>query len=209
MTRKPATIAFWTGRLPHWEVEDGRYFVTMHLTGAIPPEGQERIHGVADESRRLQRHDHDGRLAIHRRVYAEMERWLDRATTVTQLVNELVARMVIDAIHHRQENDWNMLAYVVMPSHLHFFFELRKPGLKKCLESFRRWTGHQAAKILGTEGAGFWQDEWFDHWSRSESEDERIVDYIQENPVKAKLVTSHLDWPHGSWSDIKRDSDAM
>jgi hypothetical protein len=36
MIRKPETIDFWVGRLPHWEVVDGRYFVTIHLAGAIP-----------------------------------------------------------------------------------------------------------------------------------------------------------------------------
>ena len=47
MIRKPETISFWRGRLPHWEVTSGRYFVTIHLAGAIPPQGQERIHTLA------------------------------------------------------------------------------------------------------------------------------------------------------------------
>ena len=46
MIRKPETVAFWRDRLPHWEVADGRYFVTLHLAGAIPAEGQERIHAA-------------------------------------------------------------------------------------------------------------------------------------------------------------------
>ncbi len=44
MTRNPETIDFWVGRLPHWEVVDGRYFVTIHLSGAIPEAGHHRIH---------------------------------------------------------------------------------------------------------------------------------------------------------------------
>src|SRR5437588_608980 len=31
MLRNPETISFWHGRLPHWEVVGGRYFVTIHL----------------------------------------------------------------------------------------------------------------------------------------------------------------------------------
>ena len=42
MIRRPEAVAFWYGRLPHWEVVGGRYFVTIHLAGAIPPAGQER-----------------------------------------------------------------------------------------------------------------------------------------------------------------------
>ena len=34
----------------------------------------------------------------------------------------------------------------------------------------------------------FWQDEWFDHWPRSDEQDERIMRYIQNNPITAGLV---------------------
>src|SRR5262249_13528856 len=50
MIRKPETVAFWRGRLPHWKVVDGRYFVTIHVAGAIPKQGQERIHALAAEA---------------------------------------------------------------------------------------------------------------------------------------------------------------
>ena len=53
MSRKPKTIAFWTCRLPHWEVEDGRYFVTLHLAGAIPAVGRARIAQIVGELRNL------------------------------------------------------------------------------------------------------------------------------------------------------------
>ena len=35
MIRKPETISFWRKQLPHWEVVDGLYFVTIHVCGAI------------------------------------------------------------------------------------------------------------------------------------------------------------------------------
>jgi REP element-mobilizing transposase RayT len=199
MTRKPETIAFWYGRLPHWEVAEGRYFVTIHLAGAIPPQGQERIHAMTQEYEKLSEHDAEGRLNVQRRIYREMESWLDRTDFAADLQRPDVARMVIDAIRFRQGTTWNMLEYVVMPSHLHLFFELRREGLKHCLEQFKRWTGHEAAKLLGREGPRFWQDEWFDHWSRSDEEDEKIIEYIRQNPVKAKLVKDYRDWPYGSW----------
>ena len=151
MIRKPETIAFWYGRLPHWEVAEGRYFVTLHLAGAIPPQGQERIHTMTREYAKLAEHDAEGRLAIQRRIYREMESWLDRTDFAADLQRPDVAQMVIDALAFRHGRTWNMLEYVVMPSHLHLFFELRGEGLKNSLEQFKRWTGHQAAKLLGGE----------------------------------------------------------
>jgi hypothetical protein len=183
MTRKPDTIAFWYGRLPHWEVAEGRYFVTIHLAGAIPPQGRNRIHAMAQEYAKMAVRDAQGQPKHQRRIYLEMESWLDRTDFAADLQRPAVARMVIDAIALRQETTWNMLAYVVMPSHLHLFFELYKEGLKHSLEQFKRWTGHQAAGLLGRQVPRFWQDEWFDHWSRSDAEDEKIIEYIRQHPV--------------------------
>jgi REP element-mobilizing transposase RayT len=200
MIRKPETIAFWYGRLPHWEVAEGRYFVTIHLAGAIPQQGQDRIHALAQECAKLPEHDAEGRLNLQRCIYAEMASWLDRTDFATDLQQPDVARMIRDSIAFRQGTTWNMLEYVVMPSHLHLFFELLVEGLKNCLEQFKRWTGHQATRLLGRGGRRFWQDEWFDHWSRSDEEDEKIIQYICQNPVKAKLVKDYRDWPYGSWN---------
>jgi len=75
----------------------------------------------------------------------------------------------------------------------------RRAGSEATIEDFKRWTGHQAAKLLGASGERFWQREWFDHWSRSDEEDERIAQYIRENPVKACLVAQYTDWLWGSW----------
>jgi putative transposase len=200
MTRRPNTVAFWRGRLPHWEVEDGRYFVTVHLAGAIPDVAQTRIRDIADEIARLAK-ETDHRLQLQRRVFAEMERWLDRADHISHLTRPDVAHMVREAIRHREKSDWTVMEYVLMPNHIHLFFEVRRPGLKTVIEDFKRWTGHQASKLVTLEDGRFWQDEWFDHWSRSDSEDERIAAYIRQNPVKAKLVERAEDWPFASWSE--------
>jgi REP element-mobilizing transposase RayT len=199
MSRKPETIAFWRGRLPHWEVAEGRYFVTLHLAGAIPQEGQDRIHQLAQEYDELAADDPDTRAQLQRHIYAEMESWLDRSEHVSHLQQPDVAHMLMESIAFRHGRVWNVLEYVVMPNHLHLFFEMRDVGLKKSLEQFKRWTGHQAAKLLKFKDQRFWQDEWFDHWSRSDEEDEKIIEYIRQNPVKAGLIGNHLDWPHGSW----------
>jgi REP element-mobilizing transposase RayT len=205
MKRKPETIAFWRGNLPHWEVVDGRYFVTIHLQGAIPANGQERIRQIAQALDTAAKCNDEVRLRLQRRIFAEMETWLDRAEHNTHLRDPKVAKIVMDAIAFRQGRDWNMFEFVVMPSHVHLLFEVASGvsedgRLKSILEQFKRWTGHEAVKLLGMKDQRFWQDEWFDHWSRSDEEDERIVAYIRRNPVKAGLVTDYLQWPFGSWA---------
>jgi REP element-mobilizing transposase RayT len=200
--RKPKTTAFWVGRLPHWEVEDGRYFITVHLAGAIPPQGRQRLRELGEQVRAVREKDAPEWLTLQRAIFREMEKWLDRARWDPKLQDPRVAEMVVEAIRHRERRgDWHLFEYVIMPTHLHLFGELGVRGLKATLEDFKRWTGHQAAKLLGTDAARFWQREWFDHWSRSDEEDERIAGYIRENPVKAGLVERYMDWRYGSWKE--------
>jgi REP element-mobilizing transposase RayT len=199
MTRKPKTTAFWVGRLPHWEVEDGRYFITIHLAGAIPAAGRLRLMKLAQQARAIQDKGSPAWLSLQRAIFREMERWLDQVGWDPKLRHPQIAQMVVEAIERRRQRaDWHVFAYVVMPTHLHLFSEIGAAGLKETVEDFKRWTGHQAAAILAGDGQRFWQREWFDHWSRSEEEDEKIVNYIRANPVKAGLVQSPTDWPYAS-----------
>jgi len=193
--RKPNTVAFWLGRLPHWEVEDGRYFVTIHLAGAIPLQGRTRLRILSEQVRRLPENGFPAWLHLQRHIFAEMERWLDRGGQCAWFQHQDVAEMAVEAITHRHNRGiWQMYEFVVMPTHVHLFFELRRMGLKETLEEFKRWTGHRAAELLELPSARFWQREWFDHWSRSDEEDEKIAFYIRENPVKAGLVVDSSLW---------------
>jgi putative transposase len=192
--RKPETVDFWRGQLPHWEVVDGRYFVTIHVRGAIPLQGQKRIRELAAAIPKDFLATDPKLLALQRRIFREMEAWLDRTPYCRHFENADVARMCIEAITHRIQRTWNVLEYVVMPSHVHMFLELSEPGLKSQMEQFKRWTGHQAASILHRVGKPFWQGEWFDHWSRSDAQDLEIIKYIRQNPVKAGLVADYKLW---------------
>jgi REP element-mobilizing transposase RayT len=193
--RKPKTVAFWLGRLPHWEVEDGRYFVTIHLAGAIPAEGRTRLRTLSEQVRRIPAKGSPAWLHLQRLTFGEIERWLDRAERCASLQRQDIAEMVVEAVTHRHElGIWQMFEFVVMPTHVHLFFELRRQGLKETLDDFKRWTGHRAVGLLKSASARFRQREWFDHWSRSDQEDERIVRYIRENPVKAGLVVASSLW---------------
>ena len=194
-TRKPKTLHFWRGELPHWQVENGRYFVTIHLKDALPQVACNRIRELCDQYRASSRSstddDNDHSLALSRKIFVEMERWLDSNHSVIHFKQSDLCEMVVEAIQFRQRKAvWEIFSFVVMPSHIHLFFELNDElSLKRELEEFKRWTGHQASKLNPSFSARrFWQSEWFDHWSRSDEEDDKIVRYIQNNPVKARLA---------------------
>ena len=86
-----------------------------------------------------------------------------------------------------------------MPNHVHV---LLRP--KTSMPAITRWlkgsTARQANLILGRTGEAFWQDESFDHRVRDEAELDRIVRYVEYNPVNAGLAANPRDWP---WSSAR------
>jgi REP element-mobilizing transposase RayT len=196
MLRRPKTVNFWASRLPHWEVEDGRYFITMHVAGAIPQAGKDQIRAAAERLRETTSRSPDW-IKLLRRVFAGMERWLDRARHNPWIQQQDVAELIAEAIETRQQRgNWNMFSFALMPNHVHLFGEIPNGEMKSALEGFKRWTGHKAMQLLDPKPERFWQREWFDHWSRSDEQDDRILAYIRNNPIKAGLATQYLSWPY-------------
>ncbi len=88
-------------------------------------------------------------------------------------------------------------AYVVMPNHVHILIEPNVP-LARITHRVKGTSARAANQILGRDGQRFWQDESFDHWVRNAAEFTRIKNYVEQNPVKAGLVTTASDRPWSS-----------
>ena len=92
-----------------------------------------------------------------------------------------------------------MWAWVIMANHVHV---LLTPLLemRQVTRSIKSFSARKANEILGRTGDPFWQDESYDHWIRNQEEMNRIIRYIEWNPVKASLVERVEDWPWSSAS---------
>ncbi len=66
--------------------------------------------------------------------------------------------------------------------------------------AIKSYSARKANHILGRTGEPFWQDESYDHWIRKDDEINRIIRYIEWNPVRASLVERIEDWPWSSAS---------
>lgn len=109
-----------------------------------------------------------------------------------------VAGAVLEVLYIA-ERDWklyDLFAWVVMSNHVHVLIRPHKP-LREVTRAIKSASARAANIILGREGQRFWQVESFDHWVRSNAEFEKIVRYIEDNPVKAGLVERPEDW---KWS---------
>ena len=100
------------------------------------------------------------------------------------------ARNVIQALrHHDTLEQTQMLAFVVMPDHIHWLFTLRNDSLSKIVGSFKSWVSHSL-------GVKLWQSGFHDRAVRQNESLIAISRYIVANPLRAGLVDRIGDYPH-------------
>jgi len=130
-----------------------------------------------------------------------MDRILDTAATgPLYLRMPQVARMVQDAIHSRNDREYALHAYAIMPNHVHLLITPSRE-VSRIMQSLKRFTAREGNRMLGLTGHAFWQDESSDRLVRNDEEFGRIVSYIETNPVKAGLAGSPEEFP---WSSAGR-----
>ena len=204
-------------RLPHWDFPGATYFITACLDGSIPAEGLLDIarfrNELAARPRPENMSDNHWNIRRSKLTFARTDEWLDRRAAVRHLADKVVAAIVADGLYYFAGQRYEMLAYVIMPSHIHWVFTpmrawegtlpVGKSAREKIMHSVKRETGYRCNQQLGLAGA-FWQRESYDHCVEDQDELERIIDYVELNPVKAGLAKSREQWPFSSAYDRQR-----
>lgn len=135
-------------------------------------------------------------VELRRRI----EEYLDAGHGHCWLREANVASMVQGALLHFDEERYRLLSWCIMPNHVHVLIETRAQyPLAGVLHSWKSFSGHAAVRLLRIRGE-FWQREYFDRYVRNAEHYEKVVAYIEENPVKAGLAKIKTDWP---WSSAK------
>ncbi len=170
-------MPFYRRRLPHWQPEDASFFVTWRLFGSVP-------YFKSDDS------------LSHGSNFARMERALDSAENGPRW---LAMKPVADAVEATLLNGaehlgtYHLRAWVLMPNHVHIVLCPMKP-LLDVMRLIKSGTSRAANRVIQRTGTPFWQAESYDHWIRSSAEEEKIVKYIEMNPVRAGLVEEPGAW---------------
>ncbi len=165
-------------RLPHYDVDHATYFVTACLAGSVPAIG------------RLRR--------AEQQSFEESDEWLDMKSPVRLLADRRLARIVCEEICREADVRYELHAYAVMASHIHFVFtplaEWTRPAI---MQSIKGRSARRCNELLGRCG-GFWQSESYDRVVRDSEEFERFVNYVEFNPVKAGLCLRPEEWEFSS-----------
>ncbi len=190
------------GYMPHFDGSHVVQHVTYHLADSLPAEVLARL---AEEVSRIPPRRQDG----ERRK--RMEAWLDAGHGSCLLRSPEAAALVQGAFLHFDAVRYGLLAWVVMPNHVHVLFApMAGWQVARIVASWKSFTGRRLSALRSTTQPArlvprVWSREYWDRYIRDREHFDTTVSYIHANPVKAGLATSPEGWP---WSSARRDPPA-
>ena len=205
--------------LPHWYRPGAAHFVTYRVAGSLPRTALADLRREANRELYFCGRDPGRRTRARKRAFARYDAALHRSGVGCRLGDPRLAGLIADSLRYGDGRWYALLAYCVMPNHVHAVFVPhggREPGavepgigeglptgpLTRIMHSLKSYTAHEANRLLDRTGP-FWQRESYDHWVRDGAELARIVEYVVRNPTTAGLTRAPDEWPW-TWCDSER-----
>lgn len=193
------------GYMPHYETSSRYQMITYRLADSLP---KKVVEAMLEEE--INTADKFAQSERRQRI----EYYLDRGYGSCVLKDPTVAALIIDAWEFFNTERYDLIAYVVMPTHVHLVIKMYKGhelgALVKSWKSFTTKAIHKLyddAEFLADWKSAFpgafptkiWQREYWDRFIRDERHFYKAIDYIHMNPVKAGLCREMSDWPYSSF----------
>ncbi len=195
------------GYLPHCDFPGLVQFVTFRLADSMPA------------SRRGE-WEHLLKIEDVRERRTKLEEYLDRGAGECWLRDPRVGKLCEDALRFFHNDRYELLAWCVMPNHVHVLVQVWQWPLWKMVQSWKKFVARKAGEMLPTERrfpnrrvvavstnapnwssalrSAFWEREYWDTFMRDEAQEKTAVRYIENNPVKAMLCRAPEEWPFSS-----------
>jgi len=193
----PDRIRRWSSRgyLPHIHADGSVHAIAFRLHDSVPASEIERWRAEIESGPRT-----SIGISIDRQLRQRIERYADAGHGACWLAQAEVARIVEDALLHGDDERYRLIAWCVMPNHVHVVIDPRAGWrLSTILHTWKSFTATSANRVLRRRGA-FWMREYFDRYIRDSDHLFRVVRYVEQNPVTAGLCCSAQAWP---WSSAR------
>jgi REP element-mobilizing transposase RayT len=184
------------GYLPHCDMPGLIQFITFRLWDSLPASRRGEWEHLLFISRSDAPRSGAQGIAL-REQRRKLEEYLDRSLGDCLLRDFRVAALVETALLHHHERRFRMLAWVVMPNHVHVLIEDGETPLSTIIRNWKSFASVEANKLLGRTGR-FWQPEYWDLFMRDEEQTRKAIRYIENNPVKAGFCRTPEAWPFAS-----------
>jgi putative transposase len=185
------------GYMPHFDSPHVVQHVTFRLADSLPTGVLARLE---EELRTVppERQDAERRRQI--------EAWIDAGYGCCLLQEPTAGCLVQDALLFFDGARYRLLAWVVMPNHVHVLFQpLEGWAMARIVASWKSFTGRRLAPLLPTSLRAnavhrVWHREYWDRFIRDERHFYAARKYIHNNPVQAGLVQRPEEW---EWSSAR------
>lgn len=152
--------------------------------------------GIRGQSPRLQHQGHHalrkGRVSIANGVYLVTATTFERRELFDDFGAGCTAARCFK--NTRLLGDAKMLAWVLMPDHVHWLLQLgERDELSVVVSRLKSASARHANRALGRTGA-VWAKAFHDHALRSEDDLQDVARYVVANPLRAGLVTQIGDY---------------
>jgi putative transposase len=199
------------GYLAHCDKPGLIQFVTFRLWDSLPVSrrsewehllaGTERSDAPRSVSsagaRSIASRDDEAVAKARREQRRKLEEYFDRSHGACFLRDARVATLMENAMRFHHSQRFDLLAWVVMPNHVHTLLQVGDTPLSKIIQNWKSIVAVKANKLLGRTGE-FWQEDYWDTFMRNEEQTKKAIRYIESNPVKAKLSRAPEEWPFSS-----------
>ncbi|MEZ3576545.1 MAG: transposase [Muribaculaceae bacterium] len=168
--------------LPHWSQGDAVQFITFRLADSLP---QSKLEEYAKIRKQIYyEQNNEVRKAIQQQVLDRLDYWLDQGYGSQYLGDPKIRQIVADAMHHWDGERYQLLAYVIMPNHLHILLiPAHGDDIYSTFQSIKRYTAVKINKYLQRSGS-IWENDMFDYMPRNYDEFNNQLNYIIDNPNK-------------------------
>lgn len=178
------------GYLPHFEGAATTQHVTFHLADSLPQSALQRLEAglktFPSEKRDVERRK-------------RIEAWIDAGHGTCVLREPSIADMVQRALLTLDARRYRLLAWIVMPNHVHSLFQPIEPWtVAKIVASWKKYTSRKICDYRRDRGQNLitpvWHREYWDRYIRDERHLANTIQYIHLNPVKAGFVAKAENW---------------
>lgn len=195
----PTHFTRYERHLPHWRLPGACYFTTFRLDDSIPVavllEMRREAHQWDHQLKEWQSANNGSLTAAQAQAWhtfqrnrrRKLENLLDDGHGECLLRETNLRRIVEEALLHFEGTRCEMLAYAVMPNHVH---ALCRPLGSFTIESLcASWKWFTAKKIqcVQQRTGPLWQAESFDRIIRDGDHYAATVRYIAKNPINARM----------------------
>jgi len=176
------------GYIPHFDGGEIPQFLTFRLFDSLPQSV------IAKWRSETVNQGEEGKILFRKNV----ENYLDKGYGECFFRDDIIAELTENSLLYYHEKKYRLIAWVIMLNHIHFLaVPFENVELSKISHSIKSYIAHEANKLLNRSGQ-FWQHEPFDRYIRNKKHFVNVIEYIENNPVKAGFCEKAEDWRFSS-----------